>query len=336
MHACAPPLPPLFLLFPFPFSTALTALSLSCLFLFLASMGAALSCPTDSTWHSQLAYSHPLTGDRGEMAHGINGWRQELRVESAFHRQAQLRRHYLQTIATWTVVWTAAVGVQALYLRHLRRRLRARAPPATAAGAISASAASAASVDSDGSSVISPRLAHALAHDDTPLQNLNHFLRLSDPVRYPEYHWWSHPDGYISCAIAENKNTSHLLPYLRHRPGLGVREQSYQDFNGMTHVRQAVSSFLEHYVCGRAVDPECILMTAGANMALDSLFWCIAAPGEYCLVATPYYAAFKSDFAIKHAARRKHAQQHDLRSRDLLLLLFVLFVLCGLSGGIWV
>jgi len=146
---------------------------------------------------------------------------------------------------------------------------------------------------------VSARLQHALANDDTPLQNLNHFIRIADPERYPEYHPRHHPDGYISAAIAENKTTSHLLPYLQHRPGLGMREQGYANFNGMPHVRRAVADFLGHYVAGREVDPESILMTAGCNMAIDSLFFSIANPGEYCLLATPYYAAFKWDLGLK-------------------------------------
>jgi len=140
---------------------------------------------------------------------------------------------------------------------------------------------------------ISHRLQHALAHDDTPLQNLNHFIRMADPARYPEYHPRHQPDGYISAAIAENNTVSHLLPYLQHRPGLGLREAGYANFNGQPHVREVVAKYLSDYVYGRTLNPEAILMTAGCNLAIDSLFFAIANPGEYVLLQTPYYAAFK-------------------------------------------
>jgi hypothetical protein len=143
---------------------------------------------------------------------------------------------------------------------------------------------------------VSHRLQHALAHDDTPLQNLNHFIRMADPARYPEYHPRHQPDGYISAAIAENNTVSHLLPYLQHRPGLGLREAGYANFNGQVHVREVVADYLADYVYGtRTLNPEAILMTAGCNLAIDSLFFAIANPGEYVLLQTPYYAAFKCE-----------------------------------------
>jgi len=147
---------------------------------------------------------------------------------------------------------------------------------------------------------LSTRLHALLTHNDFPIQMVNHFIRQSHPDEYPPYHPTNAPDGYIPFAIAENKTCLHALqPLLQHRPGMGAREAGYNDFKGMLHVRQAVARMIERLMFGRSVDPTCILMTAGANIALDSLFYCIANPGEYVLLATPYYAAFEWDLRLK-------------------------------------
>ena len=163
----------------------------------------------------------------------------------------------------------------------------ASAAPVAAAGAAPASSSSPAAM------LLSNRVRHIIDNDSTPPQNSNHLLRIADPLTYPTYHGRSHPDGYISCAIAENKCCLPWLPYLSFRPGMGLREVGYADFNGMVHVRESLADFLGEYIFGREVNPACLLMTAGANIALDSLFFSLANPGEYVLLATPYYAAFK-------------------------------------------
>lgn len=170
---------------------------------------------------------------------------------------------------------------------------------AAAPAAPAASAASSSSASSPAALVLSDRLRHIVANDSTPPQNLNHFLRLADPLTYPPFDSLSHPAGYISCAIAENKCCLPWLPNLTVRPGMGLREVGYADFNGMIHVRESLADFLAEYIFGRAVDPSCLLMTAGANIALDSLFFSLANPGEYVLLATPYYAAFAWDLGLK-------------------------------------
>ena len=109
----------------------------------------------------------------------------------------------------------------ALYVQKGQKRTGARPAhedPAAAAAALA---------------TVSERMRHIVLHDETPIQNANHFRVKADPENHPPYHWLWAPRGYISCAIAENKCCSQFMPnyILRYRPGLGTREMSYQDFN---------------------------------------------------------------------------------------------------------
>lgn len=237
-----------------------------------------------------------------------------------------------------------AVGLLQTWSRSRRLRAARAARQFTAAAEGSATGAgSVAAEPMPDASLVSDRVRLALANDETPIQNLNHFMRLMDPVRYPLYDPWRAPDGYISAAIAENKCCESFMPYLTSRPGLSEREMGYNNFNGMDHVRKAVAAFYEQYICGRPIAPERILMTAGANMALDSLFYSIANPGEYCLLATPYYAAFKSVRARAATNACVTARCHCTRARAVVAVVAAadlfrsFFLLCSAlcrSGGI--
>lgn len=41
------------------------------------------------------------------------------------------------------------------------------------------------------------------------------------------------------------------------------------------------------------------MLTCGANNALELIFQCICEPGDYVLINTPYYAAFKWDLGMR-------------------------------------
>ncbi|ONK80691.1 uncharacterized protein A4U43_C01F20660 [Asparagus officinalis] len=134
----------------------------------------------------------------------------------------------------------------------------------------------------------SPYFAGWKAYDENPY----------DPI--------NNPSGVIQMGLAENQVSFDLLEeYLTQHPeaaswGSGIsgfRENAlFQDYHGLQDFRKAMASFMEKIRGGRAkIDPERIILTAGATAANELLTFILANPGDALLIPTPYYPGFDRD-----------------------------------------
>ncbi|KAL6349261.1 hypothetical protein AAG906_033917 [Vitis piasezkii] len=114
------------------------------------------------------------------------------------------------------------------------------------------------------------------------------------------------PSGIIQMGLAENQVGTDLLEeWLEKHSDIPTWKGTltsfkqtalYQDYHGLANFRKALANFMAE-VRGRRVkiDPDMIVLTAGATAGNEILTFCIADPGEALLVPTPYYPGFDRD-----------------------------------------
>ena len=108
----------------------------------------------------------------------------------------------------------------------------------------------------------------------------------------------------MKLSVAENILTSDMV---RDRlQAAGTRSQAplasyhYNDFRGARPLRAALARLLEATsMQGLSLDPQHISVQSGAGAVLETLFWCLAGPGEAVLVPAPYYPAFDNDLKVR-------------------------------------
>ncbi|KAF8380581.1 hypothetical protein HHK36_028069 [Tetracentron sinense] len=120
------------------------------------------------------------------------------------------------------------------------------------------------------------------------------------------YHPLFNPTGIIQMGLAENQVGTDLLEEWldKHTDILAwkgtltsFKETAlYQDYHGLAKFRKALAGFMVEVRGGRVkIDPDRIVLTAGATAGNEILTFCIADPGEALLVPTPYYPGFDRD-----------------------------------------
>nr|XP_023918016.1 probable aminotransferase ACS10 [Quercus suber] len=120
---------------------------------------------------------------------------------------------------------------------------------------------------------------------------------LEDP-----YHQSGNPDGVIQLGLAENKLSLDLVGEWLAKNAIFGEElsiggiASYQPFDGLMELKVAVAGFMSQ-VMKKSVffNPSQIILTAGANPAIEMLSFCLADTGNAFLVPTPYYPCFDRD-----------------------------------------
>ncbi|XP_058086536.1 1-aminocyclopropane-1-carboxylate synthase 7-like [Magnolia sinica] len=115
------------------------------------------------------------------------------------------------------------------------------------------------------------------------------------------------PSGIIQMGLAENQVGADLIEEWveKHQQILSWKEGNntsfkeialHQDYHGLADFRKALARFMMEVRGGRAeIEPDGIILTAGATAANEILTFCIANPGEALLVPTPYYPGFDRD-----------------------------------------
>ncbi|KAK6935126.1 Aminotransferase, class I/classII [Dillenia turbinata] len=120
------------------------------------------------------------------------------------------------------------------------------------------------------------------------------------------YHPICNPTGIIQMGLAENQVGTDLLEeWLDKHSDIpswkGTRTSFkevalYQDYHGLAEFRKALASFMAEVRGGRVrINPDNIVLTAGATAGNEIITFCIADPGEALLVPTPYYPGFDRD-----------------------------------------
>ncbi|XP_077247432.1 1-aminocyclopropane-1-carboxylate synthase-like [Tasmannia lanceolata] len=129
------------------------------------------------------------------------------------------------------------------------------------------------------------------------------------------YHPTQNPQGVIQMGLAENQLSFDLVEeWLKKNPKASICTAEgiskfkdtaiFQDYHGLPAFRNAIAKFMEKVRRGRAkIDPERIVMSAGATGALEMIVFCLADPGDAFLVPTPYYPAFDRDLRWRTGAQ---------------------------------
>ena len=116
------------------------------------------------------------------------------------------------------------------------------------------------------------------------------------------WHPTDNPDGYLGLCIAENNIVWDLLEgAVRKSRDVPARAFSYDDFAGCLTFREQLARFLGTRLAGRELDPEEIIVLAGAGSVLETVFYALADPGESILIPTPSYAGFWMDLETRDA-----------------------------------
>lgn len=126
-----------------------------------------------------------------------------------------------------------------------------------------------------------------------------HFRAEADP-----FHPRHNPGGYVNLGTAENRLMWDLLaPRFASVPPQDAAGTRYAPLYGSPALRAAVAGFLSADRAAAAVDPEDVVVVAGATAALDVIATALCDPGEEIAVPAPYYGAFDVDLVGRSGAR---------------------------------
>ncbi|MGI9645280.1 MAG: aminotransferase class I/II-fold pyridoxal phosphate-dependent enzyme [Ilumatobacteraceae bacterium] len=109
---------------------------------------------------------------------------------------------------------------------------------------------------------------------------------------------------YVGLCVAENKLVHDLLDakitQCRTPPGAAL---GYGPWLGSPEVRRTIAQFLGRTVLGRPIDERHVAVLAGAGAVLETVFYCVADPGDGVLIPTPSYAGFWADLGTRDGLR---------------------------------
>lgn len=114
----------------------------------------------------------------------------------------------------------------------------------------------------------------------------------------------TNPDGWINLATAENSLCSSLiLAAINHAPHLSPIDLCYTYMHGSQPCRSAVAHFLSSRIYHTHVDPEHLILAAGAAAVLDHVAFSLCDEGDFLLTPTPVYPGFLRDFTTRAGAK---------------------------------
>ncbi|MFJ5305303.1 aminotransferase class I/II-fold pyridoxal phosphate-dependent enzyme [Streptomyces sp. NPDC088350] len=132
--------------------------------------------------------------------------------------------------------------------------------------------------------------------DGSPAIAEAHFRAEASP-----YHPRLRPDGWLNLGTAENRLVQDLHTGPPPRP-LTARDTRYAPLYGTPDLRAHIARHLTD-LGDRPVDPEDLVVVAGATAALDVVATALCDPGEAIVVPTPCYGAFATDLGGRSGAR---------------------------------
>ena len=141
------------------------------------------------------------------------------------------------------------------------------------------------------------RRARALQGHASPLVQA-HFRIADDP-----WHPQRNPGGYLNLGTAENYLLwDRIGPRLQQTPALSEHDVHYDLLHGTAQTRRVIAGLMQQ-THGCEINPEQLVLVAGASAALDILAQLLCEPGDGVLVSAPYYAGFEGDFGARAEAR---------------------------------
>ncbi|MBW2472444.1 MAG: aminotransferase class I/II-fold pyridoxal phosphate-dependent enzyme [Deltaproteobacteria bacterium] len=107
-------------------------------------------------------------------------------------------------------------------------------------------------------------------------------------------------DSYRCLAVAENKLMWDLLDEQANVVrNVGPAAFGYAEHWGSQRLRSAISDFGKARLWRRRIDPDSMVVMAGAGASLEALFNAVCEPGEGVLVPTPSYSGYWLDLETR-------------------------------------
>jgi aspartate/methionine/tyrosine aminotransferase len=121
---------------------------------------------------------------------------------------------------------------------------------------------------------LSKRAAALIAESPVPAYIAEHMERSADTD--PD-----DPDRYIGLCVAENLLMWDVLePMLNRSRNVQSASVAYDNPTGSSVLRERIAEFGSNHVWGRTVEPDNIVLLAGAGAILETLFYVLADPGD--------------------------------------------------------
>jgi aspartate/methionine/tyrosine aminotransferase len=140
---------------------------------------------------------------------------------------------------------------------------------------------------------LSKRAAALIAESPVPAYIAEHMERSADTD--PD-----DPDRYIGLCVAENLLMWDVLePMLNRSRNVQSASVAYDNPTGSSVLRERIADFGSNHVWGRTVEPDNIVLLAGAGAILETLFYVLADPGDGVLVPTPSYSFYWADIEAR-------------------------------------
>lgn len=106
--------------------------------------------------------------------------------------------------------------------------------------------------------------------------------------------------GFVNLAVAENlQQSARVLARMASAPAVPAEALAYGDLSGTLALREALAGAIGRELFGRPVDPDHLVVMAGASPVIEALGNAIGDPGEGILVPTPSYAGFWPDLQVR-------------------------------------
>ncbi|XP_076445214.1 1-aminocyclopropane-1-carboxylate synthase-like protein 1 [Babylonia areolata] len=125
-------------------------------------------------------------------------------------------------------------------------------------------------------------------------------VQFSQKVGGDPFHPHNNPQGYVDLGLAENKlceeMTAEKLRSLDLTAEAEISLQYYPNLKGLPSFRQVLAEFLnQRFHPLKKIDPDELLVATGTTAILDTLAFGLADPGDYFMVASPYYYRIRND-----------------------------------------
>lgn len=121
----------------------------------------------------------------------------------------------------------------------------------------------------------------------------------------------SNPDGFVDFGVAENRLSLTLVrDAMLRAPPIPSEYLTYGGMGGTLRFQEAVAALFTRFT-RHVVDPNHLVLAAGASAILDVLITCVCDKGDKVLITSPVYRGFIADVTARSGGVIELAPLHD-------------------------
>jgi aspartate/methionine/tyrosine aminotransferase len=128
------------------------------------------------------------------------------------------------------------------------------------------------------------------------------------------YHATDNPDGALPLNVAENSlgwaALKHKIESVTAQQALPDWVAKYTDFAGQPDVLRAVAAFMSKHLTGCPIDPDRLVLTAGAMSGIDISAHALGEPGDVVVIPSPSYPVYTHDTGTRSGLVRYDLVTH--------------------------